>query len=60
MGLFIIVKVQSEMEIISLGSNNSYNNNYHSDNWTLLNSNGSGIILVTICPALSVLILKIA
>lgn len=60
MGLFIIVKVQSEMEIISLGSNNSYNNYYYSNSWTLLNSSGSGIIFLTIFHTMSVVILKIA
>lgn len=60
MRLFIIVKVQSKMEIISLGSNYGYNNYYYSDNWTLLNLNGSGLILVTILSTLSVLILKVA
>lgn len=60
MRLFIIVKVQSKMEIISLGGNYGYNNYYYSDNWTLLNLNGSGLILVTILSTLSVLILKVA
>ena len=60
MGLFIIIKVQSKMEIISLGSNYGYKNYYYSDNWTLLNLNGSGLIFVTISSTLSVLILKVA
>lgn len=60
MRLFIIVKVQSKMEIISLGSNYGYKNYYYSDNWILLNLNESGLILVTILHTLSVLFFKVA
>jgi hypothetical protein len=46
------------MEIIPPDSNNCYNYYYYNDNWTLLNSNGSGIISFTIYYTGSFLVLK--